>query len=88
MPYIQFQYKCGDQVYVGRYVRNATCHLPAYILLTVKTFFRKDNANYYRLSDGKVFDEKSLLDIGTYKMLLAWDKEQLRQCIEQRLANL
>ena len=88
MPYVYFQYKTGDEIYVKKCSPGEICPSHAYILLTIATFFRERNVNYYRLSDGSVFDEGSLLSSYDYQTLLLTEKEEISNCLEDALAHL
>lgn len=49
---------------------------------------RKDNRNYYRLSDGCVVGEELLLDQNEYKQHLAQEIAEVRRCLEEQLEDL
>jgi hypothetical protein len=87
MPYIKFQFQPGDKVYVGRYVDNVICPITSYRSFVVKTFFRLRNTNFYRLNDGRVFDEFSLIDEPTYQSLLIAEAAQSLDCLQQALVR-
>lgn len=88
MPYIKFKFVSGDRVYIRKNADAVICSSPSYALQTVKTFFRLNNRNYYRLYNDKVFEENELLDINAYQALLNIDETRSHQCLENALLNL
>jgi len=88
MPYIYFNFAPGSPVYIKDGKCDEICSTHAYILLTVKTFFRKKNVNYYRLSNGNVYCESSLISPAIYYYIATAAREQYEACLEKTLEGL
>jgi hypothetical protein len=88
MPTISFAFVPGDIVYVKKHRLNKVCAPHVYVQMTIKTFFRRHNCNYYRLEDNKFYREDFLLSPADYLASLAIDNTESLKCLNRLLANL
>jgi hypothetical protein len=88
MATISFAFIPGDKVYVKHHRINEVCAPHAYALLTVHTFFRYHNCNYYKLENNKIYREDLLLTSAGYMASLALDAAEELKCLNRLLANL
>jgi hypothetical protein len=88
MATISFAFIPGDIVYVKKHRLNEVCAPHAYIQMTIETFFRFHNCNYYRLNDNKFYREDFLLSLTDYQSSLAADDAQSIKCLNRLLENL
>lgn len=88
MPTISFAFVPGDIVYLKKDRPEKVCARHAYVQMTIKTFSRFHNCNYYRLDDDIVYREDSLLSESGYQTSLAIDDSKSLECLNRLLDNL
>lgn len=84
MGTVCFAFKPGDTVYVERQQRDGSILASA----QVATFWKANNANYYRLQDGKAYEESELLSQNEYELSVELASERHREYLEKALARL
>lgn len=88
MPTISFAFVPDDIVYIKKDRLDKVCARHAYVRMSVKTFARWHNCNYYRLGDDEFYREDDLLSEVDYLASLAADDSKSLECLNRLLDNL